>query len=303
MIDFKPIKIEDKDKYEKLLFSDSEKGCEYSFANLFLWGRQKIATVYDDIVFFSQFNRKTVYPFPIGKSDKKAVIEELIRDSEERGISLRITGLGQNEIEFISKTFPDKFIFHCDRDSYDYIYDINDLADLGGKKYDGKRNHIKRFYSLFPDAVIEPLKDSNISKVQEMAEVWYDEKIKANPQGDFTMEKAALFKAFKNFEKLGLDGIAIRNGNEILAFTMGSKISNDTFDVHFEKAVPSAQGAYAVINQAFAKYIREKYPKISYLNREEDMGLEGLRKAKLSYNPHHLVKKCWAHLMEDGYDY
>lgn len=303
MIDFKPIKIEDKDKYEKLLFSDSEKGCEYSFANLFLWGRQKIATVDNDIVLFSQFNRRTVYPYPIGKSDKKSVIEKLILDSEERGISLRITGLGQNEIEFISKTFPDKFIFHCDRDSYDYIYDINDLADLTGKKYDGKRNHIKKFYSLFPDAIIEPITHNNINNVEKMAQKWYEEKTQANPEGDFAMEKAALNKAFKNFDKLGLEGIAIKNGGEVIAFTIGSRISNSTFDVHFEKAVSIAQGAYAVINQAFAKHIRQNHPNILYLNREEDMGIEGLRKAKLSYNPHHLVEKCWAHLMEDGYDY
>lgn len=303
MIDFKPIKIEDKGKYDKLLFADGEKGCEYSFANLFLWGRQKIATVYDDIVFFSQFNRRTVYPFPIGKSDKKAVISQLIEDSEQRGISLRITGLDEEEMNFINQAFPNKFRFHCDRDSYDYVYDINDLADLSGKKYDGKRNHIKKFYSLFCDAVIEPITADNIKDVEKMSDEWYAEKLEKDPESDFLMEKAALSKAFNHYAELGLEGIVIKSGDKILAFTMGSQISNNTFDIHFEKAVSNAQGAYAVINQAFAKHLREKYPQVIYLNREEDMGIEGLRRAKLSYKPHHLVHKCWAHLMEEGYDY
>ena len=84
---------------------------------------------------------------------------------------------------------------------------------------------------------------------------------------------------------------------------IGSSFGGDTFDIHFEKALDAVDGAYAAINNGFAKYLREKYPDILYLNREDDMGLEGLRKAKLSYNPHHLVEKNWACLLEDGCDY
>ena len=84
---------------------------------------------------------------------------------------------------------------------------------------------------------------------------------------------------------------------------MGSRLTQDTFDVQFEKAQANIQGAYPAINYEFARYIREKYPDIKYLDREEDMGLEGLRKAKQSYYPHHMIEKCWACLLEDGYDY
>ena len=85
--------------------------------------------------------------------------------------------------------------------------------------------------------------------------------------------------------------------------TIGSRLNSNTFDVHFEKALDMADGAYAAINNGFANYLRTKYPHIAYLNREDDLGIEGLRKAKLSYNPHHMVEKHWAHLLEDGYDY
>ena len=86
------------------------------------------------------------------------------------------------------------------------------------------------------------------------------------------------------------------------AMTMATFLSDDTLDVHFEKALPQYPGAYAVINREFARYIRNKFPQIRYLNREDDVGSEGLRKAKLSYNPHHLVEKCWVHLKVEGYD-
>lgn len=83
--------------------------------------------------------------------------------------------------------------------------------------------------------------------------------------------------------------------------TMGSRLGPDTFDIHFEKAREDVDGAYAAVNCEFARHLRAKYPELRYLNREDDLGLEGLRKAKLSYNPHHMVEKFWAYL-EDAAD-
>ena len=100
-----------------------------------------------------------------------------------------------------------------------------------------------------------------------------------------------------------MEGLLLRDGERVLALTLGSFLSEDTFDVQFEKARADAQGAYPAINQGFARYLRDKYPHLRYLDREEDMGLEGLRRAKQSYHPHHMAKKCWACLLEDGYDY
>ena len=105
------------------------------------------------------------------------------------------------------------------------------------------------------------------------------------------------------YEALGLESMVIIENEKVLAFTLASRMSDSVFDVHFEKAAPDMEGAYPVINCEFARYLRKKYPTLQYLNREDDLGLEGLRKAKLSYNPHHLVEKCWACLLEDGYDY
>ncbi len=303
MIDFKRIELSDKPLYDSYLENESGRGCEFSFANLYLWGRQSFAEVYGHIVMFSQFNRRSVYPYPLGSGDKKAVLDAIIEDSAARGIPCRITGVSEHARKTMEELYPNRFRFHCDEGAFDYVYSIDDLAELKGKKYHSKRNHLNRFCENYPNFFVEPLGDGNIEKVRSMAKTWYDAKLAEDPNGDYHMERAALEKAFRDYRGLCMDGLVLLDGDDVLAFTLGSRLSVDTFDVNFEKAKVGVNGAYAAINNEFAKYIREKYPEIKYLDREEDMGLEGLRKAKKSYYPHHMVEKCWACLLEDGYDY
>ena len=262
-----------------------------------------MATVAGHIVLFSQFDRRTVYPFPIGNGDKKPVLDAIIADAAERGIPCRLTGLTEPDITLLENLYPDRFHFHCDRGSYDYVYDINDLADLAGRKYQRKRNHINRFLEKYPSYAIAPLTADNAAAVRAMLDEWYQTREQDDPTADFEMEKAALYKALRHFEELGMDGLVLTDGDAVLAFTLGSRLSETVFDVQFEKARAEAEGAYPMINREMARFVRQKYPAVQYLDREEDMGLEGLRKAKESYYPHHLTEKCWAHLREDGYDY
>lgn len=303
MINFKPITIDDKLIYEKYLKDGKERGCEFSFVNLYLWGRQNAAIIHEHLVLFSQFNRRTVYPFPVGTGDKSAVLDAIINDARERGIPCRITGIRPEQRKIIENLYPDKFRFHGDSGSFDYVYDICDLAELKGRKYQSKRNHCNRFYSANPDYSTQPLTDDNIYLAKELADKWYADKLAENPDADYHMERKALDKALRDYKKLSMDGMILLIGNEAVAFTMGNIMSNTTFDVNFEKARSDVQGAYAVINREFAAYIHSKYPDILYLDREEDMGLEGLRKAKESYYPHHMIEKCWACLLEEEYEY
>ena len=302
-ISFSSITLEDKPLYESYLPDGNQRGCEFSFANIYLWGRQNFAVVHDHIVLFSQFDRRSVYPYPIGKGDKRAVLDSIIADARARGIPCRITGLGTLARQTVEDLYPGKFRFHSDEGSFDYVYSIDDLADLKGRKYQSKRNHINRFKDAYPDYTTEPICEDNIAAVREMANNWYAARLAENPNADYHMEKAALDKAFRDYRGLCMEGLALKCGEDVLAFTLASRMSSDTFDVHFEKARPDVQGAYAAINCELARYIRDKYPEVRYLDREEDMGLEGLRKAKLSYHPHHRVEKCWGCLLEDGYDY
>jgi hypothetical protein len=303
MIDFHKITPEDRERYQQLLLESGERGCEFSFANLYLWGRQRIAFVEEHAVLFSQFDRKTVYPFPVGGGDKRAALDAIIADSRERGVSCRVTGLTGEHIQLMQELYPDRFYYHCDRGAYDYVYAIDDLADLKGRKYQKKRNFYNRFRANFPHYEVHPLTDDLLPAVQAMVDGWYEARMQADPEADLLMERAALNKALQRHKALGMETLVLTDGDQVIAMTMGSFLSEDTVDVHFEKAREDVDGAYPTINCEFARYLRNKYPQLRYLNREEDMGLEGLRKAKESYYPHHMTEKCWAHLKEDGYDY
>ena len=302
MIDFKPIDRGKKAAFLPYLLRAGHRGCAYSFGNLYMWGRQAAAFVGENLVFFSQFNRRSVYLFPAG-DDPKPAIDAIIADASERGIPCRLTGLSESDRDMLEQMYPDRFHYHFDRNSFDYVYAIDDLADLKGKKYQKKRNHANRFWQNHPDARFLPIDQENLSVVKALTENWYARRLEVDPHGDFLMEQIAIDKALRHFDELGMEGLLLMDGDTPVAMTMGSPLTDDAFDIHFEKALDIADGAYAAINQGFARHLREKHPHIRFLNREDDMGLEGLRKAKLSYLPHHMAEKIWACLREDGYDY
>ena len=149
-------------------------------------------------------------------------------------------------------------------------------------------------------APTETLTPANIDAVREMAAKWYEARLAHDPQADFHLEQRALRRALDRFEVLGLEGMVLYDGDRVIAFSIASQLSTDTMDVHFEKALEDVDGAYTAINQAFAQHLRDKHLHIRYLDREEDMGIEGLRKAKLSYCPDHLTEKYWARLWEES---
>ena len=303
MIQFKTLEIENKAAYDTFLLATGARGCEYNFANLYLWGRQRAAFYEGSLVFFSQFNRKSVYPFPLTKGDIKPALDAIIQDAKKRGIPCRLTGLLPEDCQTLEKLYPGQFHYHFDRDGFDYVYAIDELAELKGRKYQRKRNHLNRFRQNHPEYTVEPITDENTDEVVRLLDTWYADRLLADPHADFIMEQNAIYKALRHRTALGIEGLVLRHNGQLLAMTMGSLMAGDTFDVQFEKALDRADGAYPAICWEFARYLRAKYPHLRWLNREDDMGLEGLRKAKLAYCPDHMIEKSWACLREDGYDY
>lgn len=299
MIDFKTITAKDRPLYDEYFQKSARRGCEFSFLNVFLWGEQKYAVLNGCLVLLSKFSDTYYYSYPFGDGDVVKTIKDIIEDSKERSVTFRMNGITPDEKDFLRKEFPDTFSFSTTEDSYDYVYDIENLSTLAGKKYHGKRNHINKFYENYPDAVTETIDENNISEVRKMADLWFAAREERVPPHTFDMEKAALSKLFENFSDVKAEGMILKNGEKLLAFCVGSPFYEDTFDVHFEKAAEDTDGAYPVINREFARYIKEKYPKIRFLDREEDMGLEGLRRAKQSYRPLFLVEK-WRSKLKEG---
>lgn len=297
MITFKPPELGDKAWVDGLLHRADYRGCEYNFTNLYVWKdayHHEIARMEDFLLVHLCGALGCSYLYPAGSGDVSPVIRALKEEADRRGEPLRLVCLTPRQMEELDRLFPDTFVYTADRDGYDYLYEVDRLADLGGKKLHGKRNHINRFLEQNPSWTYEEITPATLPECLEMDREWYRRSMLregAAEERDLGDEGRALRLAMEHYGALGLEGGLIRVYGEVVAFTMGDHLSSDTYDVHFEKAYGELQGAYAMINREFARWVRERHPEVKYLNREDDMGVEGLRKAKGSYYPDEMVEK------------
>ncbi|MBO5907370.1 MAG: DUF2156 domain-containing protein [Clostridia bacterium] len=293
MIDFKPINYTDKEIFERYMHDGVERGCELTFSNLYAWGEQEFAEISGNIVIHSRFGEHRFYHYPIGCGDKRVAVDSLIEDARERKIPLLISGVTLSGVKALDELYPGLFEFKYKDSTYDYVYEIDSLATLAGKKFHGKRGHIKKFEEAYPDYKIEEISQNTLPRVKNFVQEWYDKRAK-DGLTDYGFEMKAISKALDAFAQLSLDGIMLTVGGKVMGVTFGGLMTPDTFDVQYEKALWDTQGAYPLINREFARYLKNKYPSLVYLDREEDMGILGLRKAKESYQPHHRIIKCMA---------
>ena len=283
MLEFYPIEKERIDEYKSYYDCSEALGCESNFVSGYLWSEEYLLRVafFDGTLikaYFRDEKRVWGYCVPSGKNVRGAV-EAVMRDAQERGQQPRFAYMTGRERERLEELFPGRFVFLREPDNQDYIYLSRDLATLEGKRFHAKRNHISKFYRSFGDNVRYTAVDcSNIGDVMRVMEQWCGENgVDPQEHGEY----AVLRRACRDFEELGMQGGLLYVDGQPVAMTMGCEISPRCFDVMFEKALRAYDGVYAVINNAFAKTLT----RYEYLNREEDLGIEGLRKAKLSYNP------------------
>ena len=310
MIEWKDVELSDKPAIEDKICASGCHGADYGFANLFIWRkayRPKIAFCGSRLlVGMPQWN---VYAYPKGDGDPTESVELLLREAHERGEKLVIRGLTDKTLEEFLPLYGDRFEITEDRDNADYIYMTSKLCDLAGRKLASKRNHIKHFERNGPwefhrisadscgcitscsdTAEKGEYKSSSIAEARAFVDEFYKEK----DDPDLADEASAIEEMFNNYEELRcIGGLLFQNG-EPVAFTAGTRLDNEVFDVHFEKALPGVEGAYTMVNREFARMIHNELPEIVAFNREEDMGLEGLRKAKESYHPDILLMKYFA---------
>lgn len=297
MIDFHPPRLEEKPWVDELLRRADYRGCDYNFTNLFVWSRayhQEIARVDDFLVTHVCGRMGCSFMFPAGGGDLASVIRKLEEEAARRGEPCGWCALPPRQMAELEEFFPGQFTFTADRDGYDYLYEIDRLADLGGKRLHAKRNHINRFMENNPSWTYEEITPESLGECLAMDKEWYRRSLAREGEAeerDLGDEGVALRQAMEHYQALGLEGGLIRVYGEVVAFTMGDLLNSDTYDVHFEKAYGELQGAYAMINREFARWVRGRHPNVRYLNREDDMGVEGLRKAKESYYPDQMVEK------------
>ena len=303
MIAFRDPESGDRQWVEERFRASGNQGCEYSFSTLFLWSgayKQQVAPMDGFVLERLRGKLGAGYLFPAGSGPLEPVLSALEKDAAERGEPCRFFCVTPEQAERLEQLRPGQYAFQSDRDGWDYLYALDRLAGLGGKKLHGKRNHIRRFEESHPDWQVEQITMDNLAECAEMDLEWNrryrsldaaGEEAEARTRLD---ERHAMSRAFAHYEALGMDGLLLRTGGKVVAFTMGSPISADTFDVHFEKAYGEIQGAYPMINREFARWLQANRPGVRWLNREDDMGLEGLRKSKESYYPDRMVEKSAA---------
>ncbi len=303
MIDFRDPEIQDRAWVERAFRSSGNQGCEYSFATMFLWSatyRQQVARLGDCVLERLHGPQGPGYLFPAGTGPLEETLAALEADAAQRGEPCRFFCVTPEQKELLEAARPGRYYLEADRDGWDYLYQVDRLASLAGKKLQAKRNHINRFTERYPDWHVEEITFDNLWECAQLDLEWnrryrsLDEtsaEMEAQARLD---ERHAISKAFAHYQDLGLFGLLLRAEGEVLAFTMGSLINPETVDVHFEKAYGEIQGAYPLINREFARWIQERLPSVVWLNREDDMGLEGLRRSKESYYPDKMVEKYLA---------
>lgn len=290
MLEFRDIAITDKERITSALDISQFMGCEYSFANNMAWRRLGDSQIafYNDFYICCSFRSDEGIPrffLPSGDGSYKDVIAAMKEYAYSLGKPLRVAGITEPSLKMLNELFPDEFTVDTDEGDWDYIYNSADLIELSGRKYHSKRNHLSRFKELGAEFSLMTEKDFDECIIFSAME--YNSRAEEHDHS-FIAEQYAINTYFNYFHELGLTGGVIRIGGKVAAFTIGDRLNYDTFCVHIEKADTQYNGIYAGINNSFAKAAAYGY---KYINREEDLGIEGLRKSKRSYHPAFLLKK------------
>lgn len=288
MFDFKAPVKDDLPYIRKICEKFGTMGCDFSPANIFIWRNKyniKIC-VYNGFLVMAYFSdgKPWGYCFPLGEGDPTAVVAEIFKDAKQRGLEANFVMLTEAQRQKLVEITGYKFSFKELKGDEDYIYRNYDLSILPGKRFHAKRNHISKFNRTYPKWNFAIINKNNKNDALNVAEKWCKSK-NINPYTND--EYKAIEETLQNYELLKMHGGILYVEEEPVAMTMGCEINQKTFDVIFEKALVEYDGVYAKVNNEFVKTLVG----FEFINREEDMGIESLRQAKLSYHPVVILKR------------
>lgn len=284
MTEFKMLTLSDKDVIDGYINNTCIYSSELNFTTFYIWRKLlnvQFAEISGCVVFKTKHGENPFsLRFPLGNGDFKEAVFECIGLF---GNKTRFYGLTEDQRDKLEEVFPGRFEFSEMTESFDYVYTSDKLINLSGKKLHSKRNHINSFYKLY-NCEFSEITEADAEFITNAYNSWYED------TGDeyLRREKESIAELLENFDYLKLMGAKLTVDKNLAAFTIGERLNPDTAVIHIEKANVDYKGAYTVINQHFA---RDFLSGFKYINREEDMGLEGLRKAKQSYCPDLMIKK------------
>lgn len=308
-LSFKPIALESRSEILRFLHNDHFSIADISFGNLYIWKHARAisyAICGDSLIIQTRQTHKEgqnpYFFFPIAgdESSKLEALKTLESYARENGFPLHFERIETRNLPLLRQAFP-AISIEPTPNHFDYVYSIEELIALSGRKFHKKKNHLNSFLQRY-EWEIEPITQANASELTQVARIWLD----SNPakNDDLELEYLGICAALESFDKLGLQGIAVRareklalgSGNidpaesvlPIIAFSFGEVISDEMAVIHIEKAAPNIIGAYQIINQ---QLLARCFSSLRYANREEDLGIAGLRQAKRGYNPIFMVEK------------
>ena len=292
MITFKTVTLCDKSWVDQIVFSENSPSADFNFGNIYIWDkyyRQLICHFGDRMLTKLRYEGRPAFVFPIGTGPLRPAIEALREFAAWKGYPLAIRGITAQHREQLEAEYPGSFDYQLEEKNGDYLYLAEKLSTYSGKALHGKKNHCNRFEAEH-DWDFIPLSREWIPGCLDMLDVWTEENTERLDKS-ISHEHDAIIRAFAAYEKLGLEGGILRSGGKILGFSLGEMASRDTFDVHFEKAEGSINGAYPMVCRELTRMVMRNHPEVKYINREDDMGLEPLRFSKLSYKPEYILDK------------
>lgn len=288
-IEFRKPVIEDKPAVTGYIKQRKTRSCEDTFGNLLLWARFyniQIAEV-EGMLVSAMIGEKLSFHYPYGAGDVKKCMEALMDYAKEQEQEFRMHCVTPEEFEELESLFPGEFEIEYNRDIADYVYEAEKLRNLSGKKYHGKKNHVNKFKKTYENWEYVSLNSENAEDAFQLLLRW--RKLNGcNDDEDKNAESCVSANYLRLFDELDVCGGMLRVDGQPVAFTIGEQSCDDTMIVHIEKALTEYEGAYPMINQQFVEH---ECQHVTYVNREEDTGDEGLRKAKLSYRPVFMVEK------------
>lgn len=279
-MDWKKLTIDSREELQKFLKNKFETS-DMNFTNLFLWSFSENIqyTVENEILYIKGFYEGNEYYFsPVSKDDNKDKIITAVKKIKEK--NGKIVFIPESYKEFLKEDF----IVTEERDSFDYIYLQEDLAELKGRKFSSKKNKINKFKKTY-NFTYEKISRENIEDIRIFQREWT-----GNRKEDTIIisETMGIEELLNNYETLELRGGVIKVDGKIVAYAIGEKLTENMGVIHIEKGIFDYQGSYQMINMYVAK---EEFSDVKLMNREDDFGSLGLREAKLSYQPIEFIKK------------